>query len=240
MTTSPFATTGARLAELPPATDLVRVYVWDIVVRLAHWLIAGSLLVLAVTGFYIGAPYVTVTGEAGQHFVMGTMRTIHGYAAIVFTLAVLSRILWMFVGPHYARWYNFIPIHPERIYGLFPTLKFYLFFTDRPPGFVGHNPLAGATYVFVFLIYLGMIGTGLGMWAVGRGDFMGWFTWLLPVFGGAAEARWLHHVGMWLLIGFFVHHVYSAITMSVSERNGTLESIFTGFKWVRPKHLKKG
>jgi len=37
---------------------------------------------------------------------------------------------------------------------------------------------------------------------------------------------------MWLLIGFFVHHLYSAWLMSEIERNGTLESIFSGYKFV--------
>ena len=40
--------------------DLVRVYVWQLPVRITHWLIAGSILVLSVTGFYIGTPFVTV------------------------------------------------------------------------------------------------------------------------------------------------------------------------------------
>jgi Ni,Fe-hydrogenase I cytochrome b subunit len=35
------------------------VYVWDLVVRSTHWLIALSLIVLSVTGVYIGNPFLT-------------------------------------------------------------------------------------------------------------------------------------------------------------------------------------
>jgi len=55
---------------------------------------------------------------------------------------------------------------------------------------------------------------------------------------GAEDARWIHHVTMWLLLGFFVHHLYSALLTSAVERNGTMESILTGTKWV-PRELAK-
>ena len=34
-------------------------------------------------------------------------------------------------------------------------------------------------------------------------------------------ARWIHHVVMWLLLGFTVHHVYSAVLVAIIEKNGT-------------------
>jgi Ni/Fe-hydrogenase 1 B-type cytochrome subunit len=38
------------------------------------------------------------------------------------------------------------------------------------------------------------------------------------------------------LLGFAIQHVYSSILMSVVERNGTMDSIFTGYKQL-PKDL---
>ena len=68
--------------------ELVRVYVWEWPVRMTHWCTAYSILVLAATGFYIGHPFVTVSGPAGDHFVMGWVKTIHSYTAIVFALTI--------------------------------------------------------------------------------------------------------------------------------------------------------
>ena len=42
---------------------------------------------------------------------------------------------------------------------------------------------------------------------------------------------------MWLLLGFGVHHVYSAILMSATERTGTMESIFSGYKFLPRQEL---
>jgi Ni/Fe-hydrogenase 1 B-type cytochrome subunit len=43
---------------------------------------------------------------------------------------------------------------------------------------------------------------------------------------------------MWLLLGFAVHHVYSSVLMSTVEKNATLESIFTGYKFVPREDLE--
>jgi Ni/Fe-hydrogenase 1 B-type cytochrome subunit len=214
--------------------DLVRVYVWQWPVRLTHWLTAYSILFLAGTGYYMGHPFITVGGQAGQHFVMGWAKTIHFYSAIVFALSVGSRVLWMFMGNRFATWDKFIPMDGRRLRGLADSLRYYLFQLRQPPGFVGHNPLAGFTYLFVFLLFLLMITTGLALYNVSApvGSPFRIFGFLLPMWGGAQTARFLHHIGMWLILGFAVHHVYSAVLMSQVEARGTVESMASGYKFV--------
>ncbi len=227
-------------AVSPAEDQLVRVYAWDVVVRVTHWTVALSILGLSITGIYIGHPYIVVPGEARFHFVMGTMKVVHFYFAIAFTLAVLSRILWMFIGSRNARWTMFIPTTRKRWKAFGQTLAFYLFLRRKPPSTPGHNPVAGAAYSVVFVIYLVMIVSGLGLYAaiIEPGSVMSIFRPFVDLFGGAASARWWHHVSMWLLIGFFVHHLYSAILTAVVERNGTLDSIFSGWKWMKKKDLE--
>ena len=98
------------MAEIHPADDdTERVYIWELPVRLTHWLIFFSFFTLAATGYYIGHPFISVTGPARDHFVMGTVRVVHLYAAIVFALSVLVRIYWMFAGNVYARLTQLMP-----------------------------------------------------------------------------------------------------------------------------------
>jgi Ni/Fe-hydrogenase 1 B-type cytochrome subunit len=208
------------------------VYVWERPVRLAHWCIAVSIAVLAATGIYIGNPFLVVTGPAGQHFAMGWAKVIHSYAALVFTLAVVARIVWMFIGNQYARWDQFLPVHRSRWSRLLPTVQFYVFLRTRPPAGVGHNPLAGVTYVLVYGLCLLAMATGLALYAASNGGFMSGFAFLIPLVGGLQTARWIHHVVMWLLLGIAIHHVYSAVLMSTTEVTATMESIFSGYKFV--------
>ena len=219
--------------------ETVRVYVWEWPVRVCHWLIAGSIALLSVSGLYIANPSMITTGFATQRSLMGLVKLIHYSTAIVFGIAVISRIWWMFVGNNYARWDKFVPARRKRWTAIGPTLRYYLFQMRKPPGFVGHNPLAGITYTFVFVIYLIMIGTGLAMYSVSAhvGSPLRLFTFLGPMFGGLSMARWLHHGFMWMLIGFAAHHVYSAVLMSQVEANATVESIFSGYKFVPREDL---
>jgi Ni/Fe-hydrogenase 1 B-type cytochrome subunit len=237
------AASAVARADFPPPSVVgaFRVYVWELPVRISHWLIVLSVVVLASTGFYIGNPFIVVSGPARDHFVMGWMKVIHYYGAMVFTLAVLSRIAWMFAGNKYARWNQLVPTTRERLANMVRTFKFYTFLRPRPPITIGHNPLAGAVYVVVFLLYLTMIATGLAIYSQSAaiGSPMRAFHFLIPLLGGLQSARWLHHVGMWLLLGFIVHHVYSAVMFSAVERNATTESIFTGYKFVRPSALEE-
>jgi len=213
--------------------DLEPVYVWDVMVRLTHWLIVFSILVLSLTGIYIARPFLLASGEAGQRFVMGTVKVVHYYAAIVFSLAVMSRIIWMFRGPKYSSWRQFIPLSAKRRRGLAHTFNFYIMRRARPPSDAGHNPLAGLTYLLVFCLYITMILTGFALYSVSAyTSYMKWWDWLLPVFGGPQGTRWLHHVVMWLLLGFAVHHFFSAFLISRVERNGILDSIFSGYKYL--------
>ena len=218
---------------------LANVYVWEWPVRVCHWLIAGSIWVLSITGIYIGYPMIVSTGEAGQSFLMGNAKLIHFYSAIVFTLAVLSRVLWMFVGNKYSAWDKFVPARKIRRKGLIPTLRYYLFALRLPPGFVGHNPLAGIFYTLVFIAYGVMIVTGLGMYAASAhvDSPLRVFTFFVPLVGGLQTAHWLHHVVMWFLWMFIVHHIYSAVMMSQVEANATVESIFSGHKFVPREDL---
>ena len=66
----------------PPALPEYRwVYLWRWPLRVTHWVSAVTVVVLIVTGFYIGAPYFTTWGEASSHFLMGWARFLHFTAA---------------------------------------------------------------------------------------------------------------------------------------------------------------
>jgi Ni/Fe-hydrogenase 1 B-type cytochrome subunit len=241
------ATTTPNATTAPGHLD--RVYVWEWPVRLFHWTIAGSIVLLAGTGIYMGNPFVSVEGEATHHFLMGTIKSIHFVAAMVFTVSVLGRILWMFAGNPYARWHQFIPLTKRRIIGIWNTFAFYVFLKKDSPAFVGHNPLAGAIYTVVYTICLVMIATGFAMASESAhvDSMLSSFQFLIPLSGGLQMAHFIHHIGMWLLIGFAAHHIWSAFLVGTVERSSLIDSIFSGYKVLTPdiarraqKHIDEG
>lgn len=223
---------GPNISRQQSQDGYERVYVWDIVVRASHWIIMLAIFLLAGTGIYIGNPYLIPAGPTHAQFVMGNVKVVHFYAAIVFTLAVATRIGWMFVGSYYARWREFVPTTARRRRDVFGMLKFYLFLSKKPPLNVGHNPLAGSFYLIVFTLYLVMILTGFALYSVSSDGYMQMWDFLLPIFGGAQMARWIHHIAMWFILGFFAHHIWSAMLVSRVEGMGLIDSMFSGYKFL--------
>ena len=232
-------TTAENSADLPIECEIERVYVWDAVVRVTHWVIFVAVLVLSFTGIYIGHPFYIPNGPAEQQFVMAHMKVVHFYFAIIFTLAVGLRVLWWFFGTRYSSWREFIPLSKRRRRDLVRMFKFYAFLGKEyhPPLNVGHNPLAGAAYLSVFGLYALMIFTGLALYSVDAGLAYGGYMreiggWFLPLFGGPQTARWIHHVAMWFLLGFFAHHIWSVILMARVEGFGFIDSLISGYKFL--------
>jgi len=213
------------------AETVVPVYVWELPVRIAHWLVFFSILVLAATGFYIGDPLIGVSGPARDHFVMGTMRVIHLYAAIVFSLAVLFRMYWLFAGNRYARWDQYLPVSRERLRNTWEAIKFFSYLRRDPLPYAGQTATAGLSYAGVFLIQFVMMFTGLALYTVyaAPNSVFQAFGFLIPLFGGLQIARLIHHIGMWLLLIFMVIHVYLSVLFSVIERS-VFDSMFSGYK----------
>src|ERR1019366_3790922 len=68
-----------------PASAPVRVYVWELPVRVSHWFIFLPVLVLSFTGYYMHNPFIVAKSSAP--FLMATMRFTHLVAGSVFISA---------------------------------------------------------------------------------------------------------------------------------------------------------
>lgn len=218
--------------------DLVRVYVWELPVRVSHWFIFLSVVVLSFTGYYMHNPFIIVRSRTA--YVMGTMRFIHLLAASVFISAFLLRIYWFFVGNEWSNWRAFVPLHREQWRGMGKMVSYYTFFRKNIAHFVGHNALAAVTYMFMLLLMFLEILSGLALYSYTVSSrvlsfFIGW----LPRWIDISNLRLLHFCIMFGFFIFVIHHVYSAVLVSWEERNALIESIFTGYKFVPAAELRE-
>ena len=60
------------------------------------------------------------------------------------------------------------------------------------------------------------------------------FGWGGAVPGGIQTVRMLHFLLTFMFVAFAIHHVYSAILVDYEERGGTMSSIFSGWKNLKP------
>jgi Ni/Fe-hydrogenase b-type cytochrome subunit len=220
-----------------PATELVRTYVWELPVRIAHWLIFFAFVSLASTGLFMHRPFLLPSGQAP--FLMATVRFVHVVSGFVLIGAFAFRMYWFFKGNFWARWSAYIPIHREQWRGMGSMLEFYSFLRFDPGHRVGHNPLAALTYFIIYLLFLVEILTGLALYSRVVGNpvltqFIGW----LPQLIDPQYLREIHYFLMFVFLSFVIFHVYLSVLVSIEEENGLLDSIFSGWKFVPAGELR--
>ncbi len=212
------------------------VYVWEAPVRIYHWLNAVFIVILFVTGIYIGRPVLVPTGEATNNFVMGTMRYVHGVTAWLFTVNLLVRAYWSWAGNKFA---HFRPWARGFWSDAWETFKYYTFQKKEHTLHLGHNVLAQLMYfLLMWVTSVIMILTGFAMRAtIKPGSWtdvlLGWVSGFL---GSASTVRTLHHLVAWFFISFILVHVYMVVRQDILDEDGTVTSMISGYKFALVNH----
>jgi Ni/Fe-hydrogenase 1 B-type cytochrome subunit len=214
---------------------LRRVYVWELPVRIFHWMNALAIVVLVVTGFLIGNPPAFMSGqEASDQYLFGWVRFIHFVAAYVFIINLAMRVYWGFVGNKYASWKNFIPHSRQYLREIGKVLRSDVFLERGKEHLsVGHNALAGFTYFLLFLGFLVQMVTGLGIYSASSNSWIAdSFAWVYPLAGSEFILRNWHHTLMWFFIVFILIHVYLVFYHDNVEGHGEISSMGGGWKFI--------
>lgn len=222
-----------------------RVYVWELPVRIFHWANALCITVLAATGFVIANPPAIMSStEASGQFWFGTVRYIHFATAYLFVRVMLLRIYWAFVGNRYANWRSFLPLTQKALLNIRHVLQIdILLGVDKEHRLgniaIGHNAVAGASYVVLFLLALVQVATGFGLYEPMSAFFVAdLFGWVIPLFGSDFTVRFIHHGVTWLMILFIIIHVYLVFYHDWLEGRGEVSSMFSGYKFVLSDRIK--
>ncbi|MBK8555571.1 MAG: Ni/Fe-hydrogenase, b-type cytochrome subunit [Lewinellaceae bacterium] len=225
------------------ATQLLRrVFVWELPVRLYHWINALAIVSLCITGYMIGKPpAIQFGGEAYERYWFGWIRYIHFVSAYIFFFNFLIRIYWGFVGNKYANWRNFIPTNKKYFKDMWMVLKYDIFqFNKGDHMDVGHNALAGFIYFLTFIAFAVQAITGFGLYEAMSGFwFTKLFAWVPVVFGGDSGVRNLHHIFMWFFILFAMVHIYLVFFHDYVEGRGEISSMGGGWKFIEEEAFEK-
>jgi cytochrome b len=189
-----------------PQLTLVPVKVWDLPVRVFHWLIVVLLV------------FQVVTGKIG-----GDLMGIHAFCGNSVLVLVVFRVLWGFAGSTHARFASFIASPGA-------ALRFgkRLFSRQAVPQ-VGHNPLGGWSVVAMILV-LGLQALS-GLFANDGAEFGGPLAALvsLDVSNRLTE---FHRWNLKLLLLLSGLHVAAVLFHWLVKKDGVLGSMFTGIKEV--------
>ena len=211
------------------------VYVFEVPVRIWHWVHALAITTLAITGYLIANPLPSMGGEASDSFLMGNIRLIHFSAAMVFAVGLFVRFYWAIVGNHFARGLIAVPVWSGDFWKrLFHELKMYSFLTRKVAKYRGHNPLAQlAMFIFNVLLGLFMVCTGFALYSQGTGAGSWadrWFGWVFVIEPSSQAVRMWHLLGMWLMVFFIVIHIYMVIRADFMSRQNGISVMIDGIR----------
>lgn len=227
------------------AKNFKRVLVWEMPVRLFHWVNVLTIIILTLTGFLIAnPPALQSSAEATNLHSFGIVRFIHFGAAYIFFFNMILRIYWSFVGNQFAHWKAFWPFNKKMWNNFWHVMKIdIMLLNEEHPNVknisIGHNSVAAFSYLALFFIALIQVFTGFALYA----DASGWwlpklFSWVTPLFGGDFMVRTIHHISTWVFIFFSLIHIYLVFYHDWLEGRGEVSSMFGGYKFVREDRFK--
>jgi cytochrome b len=183
--------------------DLTRV--WDLGVRIFHWLLVSAMAIAAVTGLY---------GPRNR-------LNLHLAAGVAVAGLVAFRIVWGFTGSTHARFSGF-PIRPAAIAAHLSSL-----FAFEHGRYEGHNPL-GSMMVFALLAIL-TLSVVTGVVTLGGVDKQGPLAFMVSyAVGGSIQA--VHRTLAYVLLGMVAGHLAGVAYESMRGDTNLVLAMITGDK----------
>jgi Ni/Fe-hydrogenase 1 B-type cytochrome subunit len=223
-----------------------RAYIWQLPVRFFHWINGFAITFLIITGFLIANPPAIMTAkEASGQFWMGLIRQVHFISAYAMVAVMFMRVYWAFAGNRFANWRQFVPFDKKGREKMWHVIKYDIFlfnekeykFTNIP---IGHNAVAAASYLVMFILAVVMVFTGFALYAPTS-------TWFFPKFFAWATSlittdefliRRIHHIVMWAFILFIAVHFYLVLFHDWLEGRGESSAMVSGYKFVRKERFE--
>jgi Ni/Fe-hydrogenase 1 B-type cytochrome subunit len=212
------------------------IYVYQFPVRIWHLTNAFAIAILLLTGYFIGSPPPSLSGQASDHYLMGYIRFAHFTAAYILIIGLIHRTYWAFVGNSHAREIFVLPLTDKMWWeDVYHELKRYLFLEHVARKYVGHNPIATITIHFLFLWGITFMAvTGLALYGEAQGMSSWQYTlfssWLIPLFGNSQNLHTYHHLGAWLILIFVIIHVYGAVRDELLGNQSIMSTIVSGYR----------
>lgn len=206
--------------------------------RWHHWIRVFSIIVLIVTGFYISVPFITPAVNAEPtNFLNAEFRAVHQiFGFVLISMFIAKTYYFLFAKKNKMEIHSFKDIFCLKNW--VNQVGYYLFLTKHPKISGAYNVVQLLAYVMFYVAMAGLIITGLILYVHNYHAGIGGLLYepmryIEAMLGGVAFVRELHHVLMWGVILFVVGHIYMVVFNAIHSKEGTVESIFSGYKWKR-------
>jgi len=233
--------------------------VWDANVRWFHGINLLCVIgLIAVGTLILNAKALGIPNDSKV-----LIKSIHVLIGYVFTINLLWRFIWAFIGGPYARWRAILPGGK----GYTCELGNYVanFKAGRPQQYLGHNPLGRiAVTCLLFLLLLqavtGLVLAGTDIFYPPLGSWIAnWIAapgvdpaTLIPytkemydpdAYKAMRDFRYpyitLHYYGFYVLLGLILAHIIAVVVTELREGGNLISAIFSGKKILSDEPVDK-
>lgn len=232
----PVRATRRKSRRIEEPAEFRYVPVWDWQLRVLHWFSVFLILVLSATGLLMGSGRLVYGGAEGFTNYLSWLRLVHFVAGWLLLCAAILRIAGLFLASNqFQRWYALFPVRMRDLKNLVQVALNYLFCRfDRPPHYIGHNPLQQVAYTAIFGVGFLALFTGFALYALyDPGNIVFRYFVMFDDLVGVQYVRLVHQFVMWIFLAFIPIHVYLSVRADTVEREGALSSIVSGGRWCR-------
>ena len=237
------------------ATHLKLYKVWDLPTRLFHWINFTTIIGLIIFGLIM--LYKKELGITSVEAKIG-LKEVHVLIGYVFVLNLAFRILWGFIGNHFARWRTTLPGK-----GFLQSVRDYKtsLGTENPQQFLGHNPpgrlaVTVMLALMVVMAFTGLIRAGTDIYYPPFGAWVADYVAapgtdpgsLVPYDPTGVDAEKLdrlkafkgpfgkvHIYTSYILMFIIVVHIAAVVITEVREGGSIISAMFTGRKVLSGK-----
>jgi len=189
---------------------------FDGLLRLIHAWNGLATVALIATGLIAGAYERGATGATLWH--------LHIQVGYLLIGGIFARLVWGLVGPTTARWSDMW--HPREWLAILHTLPRLRLPAWRP----GHDTLASAVFLALYLALVGMCATGLALAAIEHNlgplaESLGDSVWLKDYFKEPHEAIYA------VVAAFVALHLTALVWHQFHGKSAVAQAMITGFKY---------
>ena len=207
-------------------------YLFSPWLRLFHWIMVDSIIVLFVTGFLIGKPIEVLATEPSDTIMINYwVRNIHFLAAYAFCASFAFRI------------YGFIKNKGDRLFPrvweghfyreLIDVALHYSLLRSKHKSYL-RNPMARCSYALLYFLVAIEIGTGFAIYYMANPNSIPahFFSWMIPLFEGEYALHLVHHYVAWFIVLFASGHLYMVTRAEFMDAESEVSSMFSGRKML--------
>lgn len=207
-------------------------YLFSPWLRAFHWIMVDSIIILFLTGFFIGRPLEILAPEPSDTvYITYWVRNLHFLAAYAFCASFVFRI------------YGFIVNKGDRLFPRFWEGHFYSelidvalhysFLRSEHKSYL-RNPMARCSYAFLYFLVAIEVGTGFAMYYMADPNSIPafFFKWMIPLMGGEYSLHLVHHYVAWFIVLFASGHLYMVTRAEFMDAESEVSSMFSGSKML--------